>query len=57
MNPKNFTAFMSNGKELTLAGVRDVVDLEPHKVMDGRPIGVVFEHEGKQYRITKKCSI
>lgn len=25
-----------------------------HKVMDGRPIGVVFEYEGKEYRITKK---
>ena len=25
-----------------------------HKVMDGRPIGVVFEYEGREYRITKK---
>lgn len=25
-----------------------------HKVMDCRPIGVVFEYEGKEYRITKK---
>lgn len=25
-----------------------------HKVMDGRPIGDVFEYEGKEYRITKK---
>lgn len=30
MNPKDFIAFISNGKELTLAGVRDVVDLESH---------------------------
>lgn len=30
MNPKNNIAFISNGKELTLAGVKDVVDLESH---------------------------
>lgn len=30
MNPKDFIAFISNGRELTLAGVKDVVDLEPH---------------------------
>ena len=30
MNPKDFIAFISNGKELTLAGVKDVVDLESH---------------------------
>lgn len=32
----------------------DIDRYKLHKVMDGRPIGVVFEHEGKQYRITKK---
>lgn len=30
MNPKDFIAFISNGKNLTLAGVKDVVDLESH---------------------------
>ena len=30
MNPKDYIAFISNGKELTLAGVKDVVDLESH---------------------------
>lgn len=30
MNPKDFIAFISNGRELTLAGVKDVVDLELH---------------------------
>ncbi|MGN1155834.1 MAG: hypothetical protein ACI4TK_06630 [Agathobacter sp.] len=30
MNPKDFIAFISNGKELTLAGVKDAVDLESH---------------------------
>ena len=30
MNPKDFIAFISNGRELTLAGVKDVVDLESH---------------------------
>lgn len=25
-----------------------------HKTMDGRPIGVVFEYEGRKYRITQK---
>lgn len=30
MNPKDFIAFISNGMELTLAGVKDVVDLESH---------------------------
>ena len=30
MNPKDFVAFISNGRELTLAGVKDVVDLESH---------------------------
>ena len=32
----------------------DIDRYKLHKVMDGRPIGVVFEHEGKRYRITKK---
>ena len=32
----------------------DIDSYKLHKVMDGRPIGVVFEHEGKEYRITKK---
>lgn len=32
----------------------DIDRYKLHKVMDGRPIGVVFEHEGMQYRITKK---
>ena len=32
----------------------DVDKYRFHKVMDGRPIGVVFEHEGRKYRITKK---
>lgn len=32
----------------------DVDKYRLHKVMDGRPIGVVFEYEGIQYRITKK---
>lgn len=30
MNPKDFIAFISNGREFTLAGVKDVVDLESH---------------------------
>lgn len=30
MNSKDFIAFISNGRELTLAGVKDVVDLESH---------------------------
>lgn len=30
MNPKDFIAFISNGRELTLAGVKEVVDLESH---------------------------
>ena len=30
MNLKNFIAFISNGKVMTLAGVKDVVDLESH---------------------------
>lgn len=30
MNPKDYVAFISNGKKLTLDGVEDVVDLEPH---------------------------
>ena len=32
----------------------DIDRYKLHKVMDGRPIGVVFEHEGREYRITKK---
>lgn len=32
----------------------DIDKYKLHKTMDGRPIGVVFEHEGKKYRITKK---
>lgn len=30
MNPKDYIAFISNGKELSLAGVKDVVNLESH---------------------------
>lgn len=31
------------------------IDTYPrHKAMDGRPIGVVFEYNGKKYRITRK---
>lgn len=30
MNPKDFIGFISNGKELSLAGVENVVDLESH---------------------------
>lgn len=30
MNQNNFVAFISNGKEFSLAGVKDVVDLETH---------------------------
>ena len=30
MNPKDYIAFISNGKELSLAGVKDVVILESH---------------------------
>lgn len=30
MNPKEYIAFLSNGKELSLAGVEDVVNLESH---------------------------
>lgn len=30
MNPKDYTAFISNGKELSIAGVGEVVDLESH---------------------------
>lgn len=30
MNPKDYIAFISNGRELTLVGVKDVVDLESH---------------------------
>lgn len=30
MNPIDYIAFISNGKELSLAGVKDVVDLESH---------------------------
>ena len=30
MNPKDYTAFISNGKELPIAGVGEVVDLESH---------------------------
>lgn len=32
----------------------DIDRYKLHKVMDGRPIGVVFEHEGREYRITRK---
>lgn len=32
----------------------DIDRYKLHKVMDGRPIGVVFEYEGKKYRITQK---
>ena len=32
----------------------DIDRYKLHKVMDGRPIGVVFEYEGREYRITKK---
>lgn len=32
----------------------DIDKYKLHKVMDGRPIGVVFEYEGREYRITKK---
>lgn len=32
----------------------DVDRYKLHKAIDGRPIGVVFEFEGKDYRITKK---
>lgn len=32
----------------------DIDKYRLHKVMDGRPIGVVFEYEGRGYRITKK---
>lgn len=100
MNPKDFIAFISNGREITLAGVPmkvvdgpvssagtvivggkldeivvhdgemieyetmddmkthrvelDIDRYKLHKVMDGRPIGIVFEYEGREYRITKK---
>ncbi len=30
MNLKDFIEFISNGRKLTLAGVKDVVDLESH---------------------------
>lgn len=30
MNPKDYAAFISNGKELSLAGVGEVIDLESH---------------------------
>ena len=30
MNPKSYISFISNGKELSLAGVEDVIDLESH---------------------------
>lgn len=32
----------------------DIDTYKLHKVMEGRPIGVVFEFEGKRYRITQK---
>lgn len=34
--------------------VLDIDKYKLHKEMDGRPIGVVFEFEGKRYRITQK---
>ena len=30
MNPKDYVAFISNGRELLLAGVKEIVDLESH---------------------------
>lgn len=32
----------------------DIDRYKLHKAMDGRPIGVVFEYDGKKYRITQK---
>lgn len=32
----------------------DIDKYKLHKTMDGRPIGVVFEYDGKKYRITQK---